>query len=70
MTDDGNGLKEDEYQEVMDMLQSDIPPDHHIGLYSINRRIALLYGDGYRIEIVNKEGESFSVIIKLPLIVN
>lgn len=68
ITDDGKGLKEKEFLAVKELLLAGTWPDNHIGLYSINKRLVLLYGEEYHIEVVNREGETFTVILHLPLV--
>lgn len=68
ITDNGKGLTDEAFQSLSELLMAERWPDSHIGLYGINKRMILLYGEGYHLEIVNCEGCSFTVILRLPYI--
>ena len=40
----------------------------HIGLRNIHRRVTMLFGEGYGIDVKSKEGEYTEVYVKLPII--
>ena len=42
------------------------PPGRHSGLYNIHRRIQLLYGHLYGVEIRSTEGHGTTLIVNLP----
>ena len=66
--DNGKGLKEEAFQSVIELLEAEHWPDSHIGLYGIDKRLRLLYGEAYRIRIINQEGVSFVVKLKVPYV--
>lgn len=66
--DDGLGIKSERMNylnELLNKKQNDIDT---IGLYNIQKRIQLIYGEEYGIEIDSIEGEGTSVTIALPYI--
>ena len=54
-----------ELDELLNKNQNDTDT---IGLYNIKKRIQLIYGDEYGVEIDSIEGEGTSVTIVLPYI--
>lgn len=67
--DDGMGIPDDRLLEIKDSLKSDKPEDGTIyGLYNINERIKLSFGDEYGIGIDSTEGVGTIVNIRLPKI--
>ena len=67
VTDDGIGISD----ELIDRILSQ-PESHHknsdFGLYSVNSRIKLLYGDQYGIRIESRMNEYTRVTVILPAI--
>ena len=67
--DDGMGIPDDRLKEIRESLSSDRPEDNTIyGLYNINERIKLSFGDEYGIGIDSTEGVGTIVNIRLPKI--
>lgn len=63
--DDGDGLSKDELIEIRKNLKKD-NVTNHIGLYNINRRIKLYYGEKYGVKILSRKGRGTLVKIVLP----
>lgn len=63
--DDGDGLSKDELMEIRKNLKKD-NVTNHIGLYNVNRRIKLHYGEKYGIKILSRKGRRTLVKIVLP----
>lgn len=63
--DDGDGLSKDKLIEIRKNLKKD-NVTNHIGLYNINRRIKLYYGEKYGIKILSRKGRGTLVKIVLP----
>lgn len=63
--DDGDGLSKDELIEIRKNLKKD-NVTNHIGLYNINRRIKLYYGEKYGVKILSRKGRRTLVKIVLP----
>ena len=69
--DDGKGMSE----EALDALRAKIagPKDvlgeelKHIALANVQKRIDILYGKGYGLDITSKEGSGTCVTVRLPL---
>ncbi len=60
---DGEALKKLKY----DIEHSEVGRTGSIGLYNINRRVKLHYGEEYGIKIRSKTGEGTAVILTIPL---
>jgi len=63
--DDGDGLSKDELMEIRKNLKKD-NVTNHIGLYNVNRRIKLHYGEKYGVRILSRKGRGTLVKIVLP----
>lgn len=63
--DDGDGLSKDELMEIRKNLKKD-NVTNHIGLYNVNRRIKLHYGEKYGVKILSRKGRGTLVKIVLP----
>ncbi|WP_026526319.1 sensor histidine kinase [Butyrivibrio sp. VCD2006] len=67
--DDGMGIPEDRLSEIRENLKRDKPEDNTIyGLYNINERIKLSFGDEYGVGIDSTVGVGTVVNIRLPKI--
>lgn len=66
VTDDGGGVSLREFNEIRQRLQAAELPPQHTGLYNIHKRLKLMYGSESGLEIINREGESFTVLARLP----
>ncbi len=68
VSDNGSGMKEEELQSLLANIEIYNPErSTSIGLYNINQRMRLCYGDEYGIRIVSKLGEGTCVKMWLPL---
>ncbi len=66
--DNGAGMSCEKFQEVVSGLEAPVKnPDHGIGLYNINNRIRLFYGQDYGIHIRSKENYGTCVTVNIPL---
>ncbi|SDB10889.1 sensor histidine kinase [Butyrivibrio sp. INlla16] len=67
--DDGMGISDERLVSIRENLKSDKPEDNTIyGLYNINERIRLSFGDEYGVGIDSTEGVGTIVNIRLPKI--
>jgi sensor histidine kinase YesM len=67
-SDDGIGIKPELLEEIRSILASGINRSSHTGLYNINRRLQLKYGEGYGIRIESEYGKGTTLKITLPVI--
>lgn len=63
----GAGIEEQTLAEIHKMLASKTNSSEHSGLYNVNRRVCLMYGDAYGLDIMSKENEGTVVKIILPV---
>lgn len=65
--DNGIGMKEERLVQVLERIQNKIPGEKEAyGLYNVNERIRLKFGEAYGINIESIYGEGTKVTIKLP----
>lgn len=66
VTDDGPGVSKQELEQLREMMASKEIMTEHNGLQNLYRRIVLEYGEDCGLFISSVEGESFTVVAKLP----
>lgn len=67
VTDNGCGMKEEELKSLRESIeQKDISRSKSIGLYNINQRIKLSYGQQYGIKITSVHGQGTTVRLLIP----
>ena len=67
--DDGEGIGEEKLKQVREDLGSAYTENgRHIGLYNVNKRITLVYGEAYGVEIESQYGKGTTITLKLPLL--
>ena len=65
--DNGIGMTPERLEQVLQGIYGKEPTESNIyGLYNVNERIVLHYGEDYGIEIESYYGEGSEVIIHLP----
>lgn len=64
--DDGSGMTEEELAAIKNILEKPENLTKHIGLYNIHRRLVLLYGDDYGLNIDSTYGEGTVVTVIIP----
>jgi two-component system sensor histidine kinase YesM len=77
ISDNGQGIEEEKLQKIKGFLDIDVDDleEHdkqtitNIGLFNVNKRIRLLYGNQYGLEVISTYGEGTRVNIVMPLIV-
>lgn len=67
ISNNGAGIEEKMLAEIRQMLASKTNSSEHSGLYNVNRRVRLMYGDVYGLDIMSKENEGTVVKIILPV---
>lgn len=68
ISDNGGGMTREELDALHERFEHDEGdlPTNSIGLYNINRRIKLNYGDAYGIQILSTKGEGTRVSVMIP----
>lgn len=64
--DDGVGIEEDLLKDLVFNLNEKYNSSDHIGLYNVHKRIELLYGTEYGLEINSEAGKGTKVVLVLP----
>ncbi|RRJ15811.1 sensor histidine kinase [Lachnoanaerobaculum orale] len=64
--DDGVGIEEDLLKDLVFNLKEKYNSSDHIGLYNVHKRIELLYGTEYGLEINSETGKGTEVVLVLP----
>ena len=66
VTDDGKGMSRERIEEILTVGHSSEKSLNKIGIYNVNQRIKLLYGQKYAIKIDSMEGCYTKVTIRIP----
>jgi two-component system, sensor histidine kinase YesM len=66
-SDDGAGMAPEVLEEMQQVLNSSINNSSHTGLYNINRRLQLKYGEEYGIQIESEQGKGTTLKINIPI---
>lgn len=64
--DDAGGMSRERLAEVRTIMHSQDNRAPHIGLHNLHRRLVLMYGDRYGIELDSTLGEGTAVTFRLP----
>ena len=65
--DDGVGIPQGTLSGLTALLEQKEIPRRHSGLYNIHRRIDILYGRPYGVEIRSAEGHGTTLVVTLPV---
>ena len=66
VSDDGRGMPEEKIREILHTDSSSKKSLNKIGLYNVNQRICLTYGEEYAIHIDSKVGCFTKVTVRIP----
>ena len=66
--DDGVGMSAAMVEKLCALMNQKEAPGRHSGLYNIHRRIQLLYGYPYGVEIRSLEGHGTTLVVTLPAV--
>lgn len=64
--DDGVGILPSVLSEITELLEQPENKSRHSGLYNIHRRIEILYGRPYGVEVRSAEGHGTTLVVTLP----
>ncbi|HEY8464017.1 MAG TPA: sensor histidine kinase [Bacillota bacterium] len=67
VTDDGVGIETPRLQQIQAELESDQRKNQNIGIYNVNRRLKLAYGERYGVSIDSDPAKGTKVRLVLPL---
>ncbi len=67
INNNGTEIDEQSLNEIRAMLAANANCSQHSGLYNVKRRIQLMYGDAYGLEIMSSKQEGTTVKIVLPI---
>lgn len=65
--DDGIGMSSERLKEIKSLLNGEVGFSNHIGIYNVHRRIQLMYGKQYGIDLKSEINEGTVVKITLPI---
>ncbi|MBU3143247.1 sensor histidine kinase [Clostridium sp. CF012] len=65
--DTGEGMSYEKLSELSKFMDKDENSTNHIGLYNVQKRINLMYGRSYGINIYSKLHEGTEIVINLPV---
>lgn len=65
ISDSGSGIETERLQEIRENLEKDELFQKSIGIYNVNNRLRIVYGDDYMLQIFSKEMEGTEVILKI-----
>ena len=66
VADNGEGIPEDQLQEIREQLRDSDRFEDHIGLTNVHWRLRLMYGDAYGVTLSSAIGEGTRVTLLLP----
>ncbi len=66
-SDDGTGMTPEVLEEIQQVLRSSVNKSSHTGLYNINRRLQLKYGEEYGIQITSEPKKGTTLKVILPI---
>lgn len=66
LQDNGSGIAPETLAVLQESLTHNEPPAGHTGLYNVHRRIRLLCGDDYGLEIESEQGRGTRITVRLP----
>ena len=64
--DDGVGMTPAVLSELTELLAQPVNKSRHSGIYNIHRRIGILYGRPYGVEVRSAEGHGTTLVVTLP----
>lgn len=68
VTDNGPGIPPDKLELLNEQIQADENPFIGYGLYNVNKRIILRFGNDYKLNVDSVPGQGTTVTIRYPLV--
>ncbi|MCG8515976.1 MAG: sensor histidine kinase [Halanaerobiales bacterium] len=68
ISDNGVGIAEDKYREIMNSINQQRYEHKHIGIINVIKRLQLYYEDDFEFLIDSKAGIGTTVIVKIPIL--
>lgn len=65
--DNGPGADEATLKSLIASINQKTPPEHHIGLYNVNQRLCILFGQESALRFSSTEGLGFEISLSIPL---
>ncbi|WP_159083065.1 MULTISPECIES: sensor histidine kinase [unclassified Lysinibacillus] len=66
--DNGIGIEQTRYQQILDVFEQENPPETNIGLYNTKKIIELLYGTEFGIELYSQTLQGTTIKLRLPIL--
>ncbi|MFD0616106.1 sensor histidine kinase [Paenibacillus sp. GCM10027629] len=67
INDDGEGMEPQVLHNIRHILEQHVNHSSHVGLYNVHRRVQLIYGENYGVDITSKHHSGTVVTITLPV---
>ena len=67
VSDNGPGMSRETLASIRSSLRADMHTGRHIGLYNVDRRLKLFFGEESGLNIMNIEGSGLQITISIPL---
>lgn len=68
ISDNGVGIAEDKYREIMNSINQQRYEHKHVGIINVIKRLQLYYEDDFEFLIDSKDGVGTTVIVKIPIL--
>lgn len=68
ISDNGVGIAEDKYREIMNSINQQRYEHKHVGIINVIKRLQLYYEDDFEFLIDSKAGIGTTVIVKIPIL--
>ena len=62
------GIRPDRLENNMIVEQEKTSGHSHVGIWTVHKRLQILYGEEYGIMVESREEEGTTIIVKLPII--